>query len=44
MYDKSVIIHKIRIFPNFQNKVKNLNKYNNNDNNRAVPCQIIQYF
>ena len=44
MYDKSVIIHKIRIFPNFQNKVKNLHKYNNNDNNRAVPCQIIQYF
>ena len=29
MYDQSVIIHKNRIFPNFQNKVKNLHKYNN---------------
>ena len=29
MYDKSVIIHKNRIFPNFPNKVKNLHKYNN---------------
>ena len=30
MYYKSVIIHKNRIFPYFQNKVKNLHKYNNN--------------
>ena len=29
VYDKSVIIYKNRIFPNFQNKVKNLHKYNN---------------
>ena len=33
MYYRSVIIHKKRIFPYFQNKVKNLNKYNNNNNN-----------
>ena len=43
MYYKSVIIHKNRIFPYFQNKVKKLNKYNNtiirNDNKF-----IIQYF
>ena len=46
MYYKSVIIHKNRIFPYFQNKVKKI-KYNNiiiNDNNRIIPCQIIQYF
>ena len=30
MYYKSVFIHKNRIFPYFQNKVKNLDKYNNN--------------
>ena len=43
MYYKSVIIHKNRIFPYFQNKVRKLNKYNNitirNDNKF-----IIQYF
>ena len=33
MYYKSVIIDKNRILPYFQNKVKNLNKYNNNNNN-----------
>ena len=33
MYYKSVIIHKNRIFPYFQNKVKDLNIYNNNKNN-----------
>ena len=32
MYYKSVIIHKNRIFPYFQNKVKKLNKYNKNNN------------
>ena len=44
MHYKSVIIHKNRILHYFQNKIKNLNKYNNNDNNRVIPCQIIQYF
>ena len=34
MYYKSVMIHKNRIFPYFQNKVKNLNKYNNNNNEK----------
>ena len=29
MYYKSVIIHKNRIFPYFQNEVKNFHKYNN---------------
>ena len=29
MYYKSVIIHRNRIFPYFQNKVKNLHKYKN---------------
>ena len=45
MYYKPVIIHKNRIFLYFQNKVKNLHKdNNNNDNNKVIPCQIIQYF
>ena len=30
MYYKSVIIHKNIICPCFQNKVRNLHKYNNN--------------
>ena len=28
MYYESIIIHKNRIFPYFQNKIKNLHKYN----------------
>ena len=48
MYYKSVLTHKNILLPYFQNKVKNLNKYNNiiiiNDNNRVTPCQIIRYF
>ena len=44
MYYKSVIIHKNKIFLYFQNKVKNLHKDNNNDNNKVIPFQIIQYF
>ena len=43
MYYKFVIMRKKRIFLYFQNKVKHLHK-NNNDNNRVIPCQIIQYF
>ena len=48
MYYKSVIIDKNVLLPYIQNKLKNLNKYNNiiiiNDNNRVIPCQIIRYF
>ena len=43
MFYKFVIMHKNRIFLYFQNKVKHLHKNNNNDNNRVIPCQIIQY-
>ena len=43
MYYKFVMMHKNRIFLYFQNKVKHLHKNNNNDNNRVIPCQIIQY-